>query len=100
MHRLLPQIVAFFYYHVSWLLYVIKPAWSYGLNADFEDHAEHEYMEFVNETPTLEAEPFESDFEEEYGDFDNCADLFRRIGWDERIHKQESLDRITHARFS
>ena len=31
----------------AWLLYVIRPAWSYRLNADFEDHAEHEYMEFV-----------------------------------------------------
>ena len=100
LHRVLPQIIAFFYYHVSWLLYVIKPAWSYALNDDFEDHAEHEYMEFVQEHPELDTEPFESDFTAEYGAFGNCADLFRRIGWDERIHKLESLDRITHARFS
>ena len=45
LHRIMPQIMAFFYYHVSWLLYVMKPAWSYALNADLEDHAEHEYME-------------------------------------------------------
>ena len=100
LHRALPQIIAFFYYHVSWLLYVIKPAWSYRLNADFEDHAEHEYMAFVEETPALETEPFESDFTAEYGAFGNCADLFRRIGWDERLHKHESLDRIAQARFS
>ena len=42
-----PQAIAFGYYQLSWLLYVIRPAWSYRLNADFEDHAEHEYMEFV-----------------------------------------------------
>jgi len=100
LHRILPQIIAFFYYHVSWLLYVIKPAWSYGLNADFEDHAEHEYMQFVSENPALERQPFESDFREEYGALENCADLFRRIGLDERVHKEESLDRIQNARFS
>ncbi len=98
-HRLLPQFAAFFYYHVSWLLYVMKPAWSYALNADFEDHAEHEYMEFVRENSELESEPFESDFKDDYGYFTSLADLFRRIGLDERLHKEESLARITQARF-
>jgi len=86
--------------YVSWILYVIKPAWSYGLNADFEDHAEHEYMEFVKENPDFESEPFDSDFKKDYGDFKSLADLFRRIGLDERIHKEESLNRIANARFS
>ncbi len=98
--RVLPQLVAFFYYHVSWLLYVMKPGWSYGLNADFEDHAEHEYMEFVRENPAFEKEIFESDFKKDYGDFKTLADLFRNIGLDERHHKEESLDRIQNPRFS
>jgi citrate synthase len=25
-------------------MFVVVPAWSYRLNAAFEDHAEHEYM--------------------------------------------------------
>ena len=100
LYRILPQIAAFIYYHISWLLYVIHPAWSYALNADLEDHAEHEYMEFVRDHPALEEEPFESDFASDYGDFNSLADLFRQIGYDERIHKQESLARIEHARFS
>ena len=100
LYRLLPQCIAFFYYHVSWLLYVMKPAWSYALNADFEDHAEHEYMEFVKENPSLETEPFDSDFKHDYGDFKSVADLFRNIGLDERLHKDESLARIQKARFS
>ena len=100
LHRVLPQFIAFFYYHVSWLLYVIKPTWSYGLNADFEDHAEHEYMEFVRDEPQLENEPFQSQFKKDYGHFDNLADLFRQIGLDERHHKEESLNRIEKARFS
>ncbi|MGH3792740.1 MAG: alternative oxidase, partial [Pseudonocardiaceae bacterium] len=43
----LPQVLAFVYYQLSWLLFVVNPSWSYRLNADFEDHAEHEYMTMV-----------------------------------------------------
>jgi ubiquinol oxidase len=100
MYRLLPQLVAFFYYHVSWILYVIRPSLSYSLNADFEDHAEHEYMLFVEENPSLEDVPFESDFQQDYGEFSCLADVFRQIGVDERHHKEESLQRIASARFS
>ena len=99
LYLIVPQFMAFFYYHVSWLLYVMKPSWSYALNADFEDHAEHEYMLFVKENPQFEKEPFESEFKNDYGDFDNVADLFRNIGLDERHHKEESLARIDGARF-
>lgn len=97
--RVLPQIIALFYYHTSWLLYVINPRHSYGLNADFEDHAEHEYMSFVKENPSFESTPFQSDFEDDYGRFKSEADLFRQIGLDERHHKEESLDRIANPRF-
>jgi ubiquinol oxidase len=99
-YRLLPQVIAFFYYHVSWLLYVIRPGLSYALNADFEDHAEHEYMEFVRENPRLEGTPFQSVFENDYGRFDSQADLFRQIAVDERQHKEESLSRMAQPRFS
>lgn len=100
LYLIVPQFGAFFYYHVSWLMYVLHPAWSYELNADFEDHAEHEYMEFVRENPAFENEPFESTFEKDYGSFKSLADLLRRIGLDERQHKEESLQRIESARFS
>ena len=100
LYLFLPQFMAFFYYHVSWLLYVLKPSWSYELNADFEDHAEQEYMGFVKENPALESEPFDSEFKKDYGDFESIADLFRNIGVDERHHKEESIARIENARFS
>ena len=96
----LPQIMAFIYYQLSWLLYVMKPGWSYGLNANFEDHAEHEYMGFVKENPEFEKEAFESEFKKDYGNLATLADLFRRIGLDERMHKEESLDRMQNPRFS
>lgn len=98
--RLLPQLIAFFYYHISWLLYVINPRLSYKLNAHFEDHAEHEYMEYVRENQDLEQTPFQSEFERDYGSFASEADLFRRIGLDEREHKEESLARMEQPRFA
>ncbi len=98
-YRLLPQVIAFVYYHISWLLYVVRPEWSYLMNAHFEDHAEHEYMEYVAENPALESEAFASAFADDYGRFASLADLFRQIGYDERVHKLESLARVAAARF-
>ncbi|MGH3621108.1 MAG: alternative oxidase [Sciscionella sp.] len=94
----MPQELAFFYYQLSWLLYVIPPRWSYQLNADFEDHAEHEYMLFVQECPEWENTPFDTVFAE-YGHFESLADVFRQIGHDERAHKEESLARSVEPRF-
>lgn len=99
-YRAFPQVLAWTYYHLSWLLYVIRPRLSYELNAQFEDHAEHEYMQFVADNPQLESTLWDSEFAEEYGHFDSVADLLRQIALDERHHKQESLDRIAAARFT
>jgi ubiquinol oxidase len=98
-HRLFPQVLAFVYYQLSWILYALRPARSYRLNADLEDHAEHEYAEYVAEHPELENEPYDGLFANEYGRFASLADLFRQIGYDERVHKEESLARMRDARF-
>ena len=97
--RVIPQVLAFVYYQLSWLLYVARPAWSYRLNADFEDHAEHTYMEFVAANPDLDDTPWESQFTDDYGHHPTVGDLFRRIGLDEREHKDASVARLTHPRF-
>lgn len=98
--RVLPQFIAFVYYQVSWLLYTVSPAWSYRLNADFEDHAEHEYMQWVADHPELEDTSWHSSFAADYGHHATVADLFRSIGNDERLHKEESESLITSARFA
>jgi hypothetical protein len=95
----LPQLIAFGYYQLCWLLYVIKPVWSYRLNADFEDHAEHEYMELVAEHPEWEETPFTSSTCADYGQFDSVGDVLRQIGHDERIHKLESVAHTGESRF-
>ena len=94
-----PQGIALVYYQVSWLLFVLKPEESYKLNADFEDHAEHEYMSYVAENPELESTPHESVLGQDYGTYESLADLFRQIGHDERVHKIDSIERSLEARF-
>ena len=89
-YDVLPRLIAFGYWHFAWLLYALKPAWSHRLNADFEDHAEHEYALLVAENPSWETAPYHSVVASDYGRFVSLADLFRQIGHDERMHKQES----------
>jgi ubiquinol oxidase len=98
-HRLLPQLIAFAYYQLSWFLFAVRPRWSYRLNADFEDHAEHEYARFVEEHPELERVPYDGVFAAEYGRFESRADLFRQISHDERVHKLDSIARMAEPRF-
>jgi hypothetical protein len=97
--RVLPQILAFGYYQLSWIMYVLRPAWSYRLNADFEDHAEHEYALLVQEHPEWEDQPYEGSFTDDFGSYDSLADLFRQIGYDERLHKLESEANMRQPRF-
>jgi hypothetical protein len=97
--RVLPQILAFAYYQLSWMTYVIRPAWSYRLNADFEDHAEHEYALLVQEHPEWETVPYSGSFGGDFGTYDSVADLFRQIGYDERLHRLESEANMRQPRF-
>jgi ubiquinol oxidase len=97
--RLLPQILAFAYYQLSWATYAIRPAWSYRLNADFEDHAEHEYALLVSEHPEWEDTAYTSEFVDDFGSYASLADVFRQIGYDERLHKLESEANLAAPRF-
>jgi ubiquinol oxidase len=93
-YDVLPKLIAFGYWHFAWLLYALKPNWSHRLNADFEDHAEHEYAVLVAEHPEWETTPYTSYVAADYGTFASLADLFRQIGHDERLHKEESEQKI------
>lgn len=90
--RLLPQLIAVPYYYTTWLMTALRPRWAFALNADFEDHAEHEYMRFVAENPAFDTMSAESMFLDEYGHFESLGDLLRNIGVDERHHKQDSVE--------
>lgn len=68
------------------------------MNAAFESHAEHEYMKIVQEHPEWENEQIESEYFEFYPKQKSMADLFRRIGLDERDHMYHSLEGMERMR--
>ncbi len=99
--RVFPQILSFLYYQLSWLLFVVKPEWSYRLNSDFEDHAMRQYALFVAEHPEFDETPWESAYRGDYGFHATVGDMLRQIAVDEEQHKNHSEDYIgSGARFS
>jgi len=60
-------------------------------NAEFEDHAEHVYARFVEDHPEWEEQPAQGERAREAGDLMTWADVFRRIGLDERDHMNNSF---------
>jgi ubiquinol oxidase len=78
---------------------MVRPAWSYRLNADFEDHAEHEYALLVQEHGEWDDAPFVSAFAADYAELGSVADLFRQISYDERVHKNGEPGRHGPAPF-
>jgi ubiquinol oxidase len=60
-------------------------------NAEFEDHAEHVYAQFVEEHPEWERQLAPHEQVKEHGQLSTWADVFRRIGLDERDHMNASF---------
>lgn len=87
-----PRMMAFGYYYFTRMLYRIRPAWSFDMNARFESHALHEYMRMVADNPEWEDEPVDSYYFKYYVKPKSMADLFRRIGLDERDHMYQSIE--------
>lgn len=98
-HRVAPWIISVVNYHISWMVFLVKPTLSYRLNAEFEDHAEHEYMLYVAEHPELELQPDPGTYGDRYGYYASVADLLRQIGHDERVHKEDSQANVDAPRF-
>jgi ubiquinol oxidase len=84
-------LMVFSYRLFAWALAKFSLRRSIFFNAEFEDHAEHVYAEFVREHPEWEEQPVASPLAKAYGQFANWADLFRRISLDERDHRNLSL---------
>jgi len=86
-----PYIMVFIYRLFTGVLAASNIRRAYLFNAEFEDHAEHVYAQFVADHPEWETQPVENDLVREYGKFDSWADVFRRIGLDERDHRNHSF---------
>ena len=96
LHTVLPMIFSFFYFWVSYILYMISRKTSHEINYLFETHAFLQYDEYlkVNEAE-LRKTKIEVAFLKEYGRaVDNEYDFFYSVRSDELIHRHESLMRV------
>jgi len=87
----IPSMMVLSYVLLAKTLALFVPRRAYLFNAEFEDHAEHVYAQFVAEHPELEEQPVNNPIVNEYEDFQNWADVLRRIGLDERNHMNSSF---------
>lgn len=95
-HRLLPRLLALPWQIGTWVLHLVRPEWSYRLNAGFEAHAERSYMRFVALHRETERQIFGGPLGDRWAVPMTVADVLRQIGHDERMHKlgseQAALD--------
>ena len=88
---LVPFILVSLYSLMTRLMAFLNIRRAFLFNAEFEDHAEHVYAKFVLDNPQWEDQPVNSDLVKQYADVKTWADVFRRIGLDERDHLNHSF---------
>jgi hypothetical protein len=77
---------------IAGLLALFSLRRAFLFNAEFEDHAEHIYAQFVAEHPEWETQSVHNALVKEYCSYvSTWADVFRRIGLDERDHRNRSF---------
>lgn len=87
----IPFIMVGVYVVLTRMMALLSIRRAFLFNAQFEDHAEHVYAQFVEEHPEWEDQPVNNEKVKEYGDLSTWADVFRRIGLDERDHMNNSF---------
>lgn len=95
-HTLIPMLFAFFYFWVSYVLFLIRPRWSYELNYMFETHAFEQYDRFLQiRGDELKKRTVDSEFLTWYGrNFISQYDFFRSVRNDEIVHRCQSIHEI------
>ena len=79
------------YVLLTWIVARININRAFLFNAEFEDHAEHIYAEFVADHPEWENQPVKSSLVKNYKNFQNWAEVFQSIALDERDHMNNSF---------
>lgn len=87
----LPWLMVGMYAMLARLLALASLRAAFVFNGQFEDHAEHEYARLVAAHPEWETQPVQSAVVAEQTDAATWADVFRRIGLDERDHRNRSF---------
>jgi ubiquinol oxidase len=88
----IPWLIVWSYRLIAGLLALVSLRRAFLFNAEFEDHAERIYAQFVADHPELETQPVQNPVVKEYSRDASCwADVFRQIGLDERDHRNRSF---------
>ncbi|MDO9548322.1 MAG: hypothetical protein Q7J65_05100 [Candidatus Marinimicrobia bacterium] len=87
----IPYIMVSLYTLMTRLTAIFNIKRAFLFNAEFEDHAEHVYAKFVLDNPQWEDQPVKSGIVKQFSDLKTWADVFRRIGLDERDHMNHSF---------
>lgn len=92
-HVLIPLLFAFFYFWTIYILYMLRPRSALELNYLFENHAYHQYQQFLVENgERLRDTPVYSEFLTFYGrNPRNEYELFELIRNDELVHRNRSI---------
>jgi hypothetical protein len=88
---LVPWIMVTGYVVMTRIMAVINIKRAFLFNAEFEDHAEHVYAKFVEDHPEWADQPVDNMVVDETGELRTWADVFMRIGLDERDHMNNSF---------
>lgn len=93
---LIPMLFAFFYYWMSYFLYLMNAKYSFQLNYMFESHAFEQYDWFLKlYEHELKQKRCESKFLDWYGRFPrNQYDFFQSVRNDEIVHRNSSIEQI------
>lgn len=95
-HTLIPMLFSFFYFWMSYLLYLLKPRWSLEMNYMFESHAFHQYSLFLElHGEELKRRSVMSEFLAAYGRHPvSQYEFFESVRNDELIHRNRSIREI------
>ena len=95
-HTLVPVLFAFFYFWVSYFLYLIHPRYALEANYLFEQHAFEQYSLFLTrEEELLKKRSIESEFLARYGRHPRSQyEFFQSVRNDELIHRNRSIHEI------
>lgn len=96
-YTLIPLFFAFFYFWMSYILYLLYPRWSLETNYIFEQHAFDQYSLFLTQNgAALKSKSIESEFLAWYGRHPRSQyEFFRSVRNDEIVHRNRSVREIT-----
>lgn len=95
-HTIIPMIFAFFYFWISYVIFMICEKWSYEINYVFESHAYSQYSIFLDRyAEVLKGKHVDSEFLTWYGRHPkNQYEFFASVRDDELEHRNRSVDMI------